>query len=227
MIVWYVYEINSVADVKIIVTGRLTFDDQHYLQELVMKLKRDRQSHRKLEERGDNRPILVHNFSELTTIAQVKSVIKREIVNIFKAEVQQPVTGHIWYRSEDFDHFILARAGSIAGHYYNQRTVTLLRAHLTGRTHQPVNTVLHDIKTNAETLLRTYLIGDGDSLARSAITRTIDLSGKSIVDNRSVDLKGSLTLNLQTISGQYNSSNSIENVCECRSDLFVLLHRFW
>jgi hypothetical protein len=115
-----------------------------------------------------NRPILVHNFSDLTTVGEVEGVIKRDIMDIFGAKLQEASEDEKWYnnniiilmygfctslisfftcimyryKSLDFDHYILAREGTPASRHYNPLAVSLLRSALRGHTNHPVADVL-------------------------------------------------------------------------------------
>jgi hypothetical protein len=178
------------------------------MAELVRKLREDRKTN---PTSPPSRPILIHNFSELTTVEQVKTVIQRELVNVLGAEVQPASSNEVWYHSTEFDHFILARRGSEAGDYYNDRTISLLRSQLKRRRNFPVDTVLVDIQLAAQELLQKYLAEDnGESLTHNTIIRKIVLAASQAPgDERKLKLDGKIELKQEVPSGNRSSYHSL------------------
>ena len=105
----------------IIVVNRLRASDQMYIQQI---LKFCRTTNKKLG------IIIVHNFFDLSTLADIEKVIKEEVESIFGAkqdEMQISIDGHHrslkFFQSKQEDitvyHFVLAQAGSEAAEIWN------------------------------------------------------------------------------------------------------------
>jgi len=120
----------------------------------------------------------------------VQTVIAREIKGIFKATEQKAANGTLWWKSNDFSHFVFAQHGSKAGEAYNPVAIQLITERIRQTPAKHVRSVLGDIQRASEGLLKQYLIGAADlgavngTGAGLTITRTIRLGEK--IPNRAL-----------------------------------------
>lgn len=126
----------EVSDVIIVVVNQLTLNDQQFLKTL-----------HKMEQKSHTRKsiIVVHNFRDILDMDAVDVLIKKEMLNCAKAKQEVNFESKMkWWREPltNFQHIVMASAGSDAGNAYNANAI----AH--------INNFLHNKKTelNAERL---------------------------------------------------------------------------
>ncbi|CAM4825343.1 unnamed protein product [Rotaria magnacalcarata] len=98
--------------------------------------------------------LLIHNYFNLQTIAEVERVEQSELQQLFGAK--KNAQGFLL--SENFKHFVIAHSNSFAGEAYNNRTIENIRTMIRGANAASSPDVLSTILKEIELLLGKVLI---------------------------------------------------------------------
>ncbi|CAF1466437.1 unnamed protein product [Rotaria magnacalcarata] len=98
--------------------------------------------------------LLIHNYFNLQTIAEVERVEQSELQQLFGAKKN----AQGFWLSENFKHFVIAHSNSFAGEAYNNRTIENIRTMIRGANAASSPDVLSTILKEIELLLGKVLI---------------------------------------------------------------------
>ena len=138
------------AEIFVLVVNQLTLDDELYLKTLYKRL----QENGFKDEDIKQRLLIVHNYFNLKTVAEIQAVEESELKGIFNAQ-KQPQG---YWISEYFKHFIIASSDSKAGKHYNRQTIEQINTMIRGSTASKEKDVLLRIIREIERLLSKFLI---------------------------------------------------------------------
>lgn len=100
------------------------------------------------------RLLLVHNYFNLQTVAEVEKTVAYELETLFGAQ-KQPQG---FWLSDTFKHFVVAHVDSEAGKVYNDRSIDLIRTMIKGSNAAKNSDILSTIMREIELLLSKVLI---------------------------------------------------------------------
>ncbi|CAF2137717.1 unnamed protein product [Rotaria magnacalcarata] len=138
------------AEIFVLVVNQMTLDDQLYLKTLTKRLKDKGLKDREIKQQL----LLIHNYFNLQTIAEVERVEQSELQQLFGAKKN----AQGFWLSENFKHFVIAHSNSFAGEAYNNRTIENIRTMIRGANAASSPDVLSTILKEIELLLGKVLI---------------------------------------------------------------------
>lgn len=138
------------AGIFILVVNQLTLDDELYLKTLYKRLQENGHKNDDIKQRL----LVVHNYFNLKTVAEVQQVEESELKRVFNAE-KQPQG---YWISEHFKHFVIACSDTKAGKHYNQPTIEQINTMIRGSSAAQEKDVLDKIIREIEKLLSKFLI---------------------------------------------------------------------
>jgi HSP20 family molecular chaperone IbpA len=154
------------AGIFILVVNQLTLDDELYLKKLYKRLQDNGYSNEEIKQRL----LILHNYFNLKTVAEVQKVEESELRKMFNA-IKQPQG---YWISEHFKHFVIACSNTQAGKHYNQQTVKQINTMIDGSAASKEKDVLKKILNETGSLLSKFLIEQ----SRTALSSKQDVETK-------------------------------------------------